>query len=196
MVINENELRFNPFTEFEFESLRLFHEQMEIINNCRIIKNDALKGSLHIEMNRDELKVDADFPNQDDIRSLLLLISPIVRSKERIHYEKIISILLEESANDGSRSYFETLKDDYKKSLSSGLRYGANGKEYGDDDIFNLLLNVCYFHFDDSMRKKLNDLKGLPHAADSALMGTLCVHISFLRFINKIISDYILTSNK
>lgn len=191
MVIDEKELKFQEFTERELESLRLFHEQIEKINNSRIITNDSLKGSFHIEINENGHKSVAELPNDDDLRSLLLLISPLVRTRERIFYKEIISILKNRSANNESQSYFDLLDKRYHASLKSGLRYGANGKEYGGEDIFRLLLNGCYFHCDDDKRDKLKDLKDLPYAAESALLGTLCVHISYLRFIDGLIVDHI-----
>ena len=192
MVIDEKDLKFSTFTGFELDSLRLFHEQVEKIINSRIIKNEALKGSVHIEMNGDGLKAEANFPDEDDLRSLLLLISPLVRTHERIRFEKILSILEYHSANNDTKSFLELLQKRYHASLESGLRYGANGKEYGDLDIFRLLLNGCHFHIDGDKRDELENLKPLPYAAEGALLGTLCVHVSWLKFVNRIIADRIL----
>jgi hypothetical protein len=196
MVVDEKDLKFHGLTEYELDSLKLFHEQIEKINNSRIIEKDSLKGSTHIEINENGIKAEANLPDDDDLRSLLLLISPLVRTKERINYNEILSILRNRSENNESRSYFDLLQTQYKASLKSGLRYGANGKEYGDEDIFRLLLNGYYFHSDDDKREKLEDLKGLPYAAESALLGTLCVHVSWLRFIDKLIVDRINTLKK
>jgi len=128
MVIDERDLKFSTFTGFELDSLKLFHEQVEKIINSRIIKNEALKGSVHIEMNGDGLKAEANLPDEDDLRSLLLLISPLVRTRERIRFEKILSILEYHSANNETKSFFDLLQKRYHASLESGLRYGANCK--------------------------------------------------------------------
>lgn len=196
MVIDEKDLRFDPLTKKELDSLRLFHEKVTEINESRIIKTNSLKGEVYIELNPDGIKKDANLPDEDDLRSLLLLISPLVRTNERTHYNNIISILANNAKNEDTRSYFKLLQERYSASLNSGLRYGANGKEYSDVDIFKLLINGRYFHCDDNKRDKLKDLEGLPYAAEGALLGTLCVHMSWLRLINRIIADRILTSEK
>jgi hypothetical protein len=69
MVIEESELKFSPLDEDQLKLLKLFHEKMDEINNCRIIKNDALRGSVHHSMGKDGFKVEANLPDQDDLRS-------------------------------------------------------------------------------------------------------------------------------
>jgi hypothetical protein len=195
MVINETDLKFSQFNEDQLKLLRMFHEKMEEINNCRIIKNDALRGSVHHRYDKNGSKVEVNFPDADDLRSLLLLMSTIVRTREKINYEIILSILIDKSVNIDTQSYFKLLQKYYKEALNSGLRYGANGREYSEEDIFRLRVNGCYFHLDEEKLSKLESLKGIPYAADGAVLGTLCVHVSFLKLINKIITDRILSLN-
>ena len=146
MVIGEKDLKFIGLTEREIETLKLFHQQIEKINKSRIIETSSLKYSYHIEVNEKGIKAkDANLPDEDDLRSLLLLISPLVRTKERIHYTEILSILKKRSKNDETRSYFDLLEETYNTSLSSGLRYGANGNEYTDKLIYSFIKSFFKF---------------------------------------------------
>ena len=104
-------------------------------------------------------------PEEENIRSILLLIRPIKlqNDKTNIRIERILSILRNRSANDRTRLYLETLIRNYKdRNNEPAIKLRGSYGEYNEMDVFDLWVNGYYFHKDDAKRKALDDLMEWP----------------------------------
>lgn len=159
------EMEFNTFAEGELVLLKLFHEQVTQIYESSFIKNGLFKCSLdgNIVLGRTdgEDKILLHGPEEANIRSILLPLRLLILSNDEtnIRIERILKILKYKSANDKTKSYFETLIRNYhnRENVPTFTLRGIKG-EYTEEDIFELWANGYYFHKDISKRKELEDL--------------------------------------
>ena len=112
------------------------------------------------------------FPDEDDLRSFLLIIRPFTLNDEPIYYKRILSIMRGRilgknclrCLNECVRCFNEHIKSSgvglQVNSLSKmGESIKMDTKEYQIGDIYNLLINGHYCHQDISKIKKLESFK-------------------------------------
>ena len=166
-------MQFKNFSREDILPLRLFHDRVKKMNESRIIKENSLKYHISFNINRNEgFRLEKIFPDEDDLRSFLLIIRPFTLNNEPIYYHRVLSIIrkniIDEKCrrclNEGLRIFNENAKHGgMNLRINSVSKNGENitieTNEYSNDDIFNLLLNGDYFHQDISKIKQLESFK-------------------------------------
>ena len=163
---NGEDLEFNAFTKDELDILKVFHEQVVQISDTYFIKSGTFTAHSEIHINKEELNVSFDGPNEANIRSIVLLVRPMIlarKDKTKIRIDAILDMLIDKSADDKTRSYVQTLLRRYNdRSTEPKIElYGPNGLRT-ESDIINFWINGYYFHKDSSKRKELDDLMKWP----------------------------------
>lgn len=186
------DLKFNKFTEYEIESLRLFHEQIEKVNDCKIIKNNLLGIKVSLESTEGGLISDIDCPSDDDLALLLLRIRPFTLQRDRVFFGKILDILEGKAANEETLPYIRTLHKNYNRwaaGSSTLVLQDANGKEYSELDIFKAFLYGDFFHIkNDEPREILRKFKNMPYATRSALISVLINYRFWFSLVDRVIT--------
>ena len=205
-------MKFKEFTTEELFSLRLFHNQVSQMRESKIIKEELLGYETKFTFHRDgRMFVERTFPNEDDLRSLLIIIRPFTLNNDPIYYLKIISIirkrLSEKSCNMCLSEYLRIsitsiekrermLRVEIVKSGKDDLQIEAN--DYSMKEIYDIYLNGHYFHHDIPKIKKLESFKSdyFQDAgevyAKSMLLGMIIEYFSFFNNLDYyIVSDII-----
>lgn len=95
--------KFKPLEESDIRSLKLFHERIEDIKKSRIIRTNSLRASIQFGSER----MITDFPDDDDLRSLMFLIRPFLLQNESVSFHNIFYIFKKHAADDETNSYFK-----------------------------------------------------------------------------------------
>jgi hypothetical protein len=184
-------LGFDKFNEKELRSLKLFHKQVEMIWESRIIKTDSLRSNIHFDFTRSDDAVTAQFPDEDDLRSLVTLVRACLLQNNSIFHKTILGILQRHSVGE-TYSYLKKSSELFFRSLNGvGLITHIDGQEFSDEQIFDMWLNGYYFHFDDQKTKGLESFGNQDYMAKSSLVSMLIAYCGWSIFLNLIIKDYI-----
>lgn len=180
-------LKFTPFEEKELRSLRLFHDQVERIWESRIIRTNSLRSN--IRSNFTDSEITTEFPEEDDLRSLVTLVRACLVQSNPTFHETILGILKRRSVEE-THSYLNKASELFFRSLNSpGLMVHINGREYSDKQIFDLWLNGHYFHFDDRKTEALECFGEVDYMAKSSLVSMLITYCKWFVFIDAVIKD-------
>jgi hypothetical protein len=182
------------------------------MRESKIIKEELLGYETKFVFYRDgRMSVERTFPNEDDLRSLLIIIRPFTLNNDPIYYLKIISIIRKrlsgKSCSICLNEYVSIFKTSIEKSerklrveiVNGGkdhLQIEAN--DYSMKEIYDLYLNGHYFHHDIPKIEKLESFKSdyFQDAgevyAKSMLLGMIIEYFSFFNNLDYyIISDII-----
>jgi hypothetical protein len=204
------QIEFQKFTNEELLSLQLFHDRVSQMNESRIIKEKSLGCQITLNIDRTiGLSLEKRFPDEDDLRSFLLIIRPFTLNNEPINYHRILSILRENIIEEKCRRCLhECLRSFNEQITHNGINLQINSicaigdnikidtTEYEMESIFNLLLNGYYAHQDISKVKELECLKDEyfmnagEAVAKEMFIGMLIEYFSFFNFL-----DYYIISN-
>ena len=189
-------LKFKPFNAEQLEFMRRFHERIEYIRNSRIIRTDSLNGSIHMDFKRGS--IESDFPDDDDLRSLLVLIRPCLLQEEPTFFVKILNILKMNSADDNTFLYFKRVLQSYYESLKDerGLKLNIGKKLYNDEQLFDLWIHGFLFHEkDEDKRKELENLKDMQYAIMRSVIITTQTYLTWFCLIDSVLMYKVLSSN-
>ena len=207
-------MRFKKFSREDILALKLFNDRARQLRDSRIIRDNSLRSHISLNINRTTgLRIEKTFPDEDDLRSFLLIIRPFTLNNEPIYYYRILSIIREHiidercriCLNECLRIFNETIKHGGMNlcihSISTnGENRQINTDNYSDEDIYNLLLNGYYFHQDISKVEKIGrfkdeyfkDIGGF--FAKSMFIGMVISYFCFFDFLDNYIVSTILSN--
>jgi len=208
--MTKTNMKFNKFTKEEILSLRLFHNRVNQMKESRIIKENSLRYHISFKINQTKgFNLERTFPDEDDLRSFLLIIRPFTLNNEPIYYHKILSILRNRILEEKCRRCLHECLRNFNEHIRHGgmdlrinsvSKIGENIKidtnEYQKVNIFNLLLNGYYAHQDISKIKILESFKDdyFMNAgeviAKTMFIDMIIAYFSFFNFL-----DYYIISN-
>lgn len=184
----KNGFKFKPFEESDIRSLKLFHERIEDIKKSRIIRTSSLRASIQFSSEG----MITDFPDNDDLRSLMFLIRPFLLQNESVSFKNIFSIFKKYAADDETKSYFKkTSKFIQWRSRNAGLTSHINGEEYKDKDFLRLSLYGDGIHIKDPERSKLECINGADYMIISGSVRALGDYLNICLFLDWFIIKYV-----
>jgi len=189
-VLPTDSFKFEIFDDDELKTLRSFHEQIKEILDSRIVRSGAFRSNIQFD-NLNGI-ITTDFPDKDELRSLVTLVRFCLIQSNSIYYEKIFGILKRHSIGE-TKSYLKDMAEIFYRSINSdGLMVHINGREYNDKQIFDMWLNGYYFHDDREKNDELRSFENFDFMAKNSLMVMLIAYCKWFTFIDMVIVDHIL----
>jgi hypothetical protein len=133
------------------EQLELFVRRAEELLDLRLARNEGLQAFFNINWaatGAQTMTISA--PDEDDLRSYLLLFRQFVMNKEPIFINKIYHICFQAVTSDQVRDNLKDAREEWKRNLQgSGLRVTIDEKQMTPERVVDLMINGSYFHSSD-----------------------------------------------
>lgn len=131
------------------DKLSLFNHKAEELKRTRLLKN-GFNPSITIDYEKMKgVRFDVHEPDEDDLRSFLILFRQFFLKNEPIFLNSIYTICHQNFTSQKIKEDLIEAKKIWKKSLKSfGLVYIFNGQELTPEYITDLWINGYYFHND------------------------------------------------
>ncbi len=157
------------------EQLELFKKRADELENSRLIRN-GFSANLNIKLDENVgLTPKLTEPDEEDLRSFLLTFRHFVSNDEPVFLNKIYNLLHTSLTSVELKGFLiESRKLVKAAQKTAGLQLEYNGEVISPEKILNMWINGHYFHNDEELKKKLDEL------IDSTVM---LVRFNFLDFL-------------
>ncbi len=157
------------------EKLQLFISRANELHDSRLLLN-GFSATLKIKWDhKTGLSHEISEPDEEDLRSFLLTFRHFVSNDEPVFLNKIYNFLHLSLTDDVLKdNLVESRKHVKQCQKTAGLQLDYNGEVISPEAILNMWINGHYFHNDEDLKKKLDEL------VDSTLM---IVRYNFLDFL-------------
>jgi hypothetical protein len=161
------------------ERLSLFRKRASEMEDLRLIRS-GMKMQFRLTFDSDSrtLHYEANEPDEEDIRSFLLLFRRFISQSEPIFINRIFDDCLRLLSDDVLKSEVKMARDSWKKRTSSGpVKMLCDGNPISPEYMLDLWINGHYFHDD---AKKASELEGLLSRPGSPARMQFLVDLSAL----------------
>jgi hypothetical protein len=145
------------------EKLKLYVERVDELLQCRFARQ-GMKSQYQIEWDSESqtMKYTANEPDEDDLRSFLLLFRHFLSDREPVFVGRIFNDCFRFLNNDHLKGELQKAKDDWKRLLyrAGGMEMIVDEKRLSGEYVLDLWINGHYFHNDTEKRKELSRLLG------------------------------------
>ena len=145
------------------ERLKLYVERVNELLQCRFARQ-GMKYQYQIEWDAESqaMKYTADEPDEDDLRSFLLLFRHFVSDREPVFVERIFNDCFRFLSNDHLKGELQKAKSHWKQLLyrAGVMEVIVDEKTLSGEYVLNLWINGHYFHNDTEKREELSRLLG------------------------------------
>jgi len=166
------------------EQLKLFLERVEELRHCKLLQDFNIKMS--VKWNEiDGLSFTSKYPNEEYLRSYLLIFRQFILNNEPVFIHKIYNLCQCYLIDEQFKTYLKKSREIWeksKKNLGIQIEYKAKGifgkesEEITPELATDLFINGYYFHSDLKKRKILQSIMPL----DEVLL-----RFQFLSFIQE-----------
>lgn len=132
----------------EIEQLKLFYSNCEILLNHSLIQNDKLNINTKLKYNIEtgwsvsRLEIDNEL-----LESLLLRLRRFNNEKDDINFNKIANILSRHTNSTDDVEFLRSVKKLFtNRGENRTLKLNQKGKDYSEEDVFDLFINGRHFH--------------------------------------------------
>jgi len=123
-------------------------------------KELKVKSSIKYKDDSDEVDIEHYEPDEERFESLLIRIRKFCNQKDKIHFPKVMNVLIRNERCKEENNFLLKAKDTF-------IKYGVSGKEYDEESLFELYINGKIFHSDHKKNEQISlvqDIFGLPIA--------------------------------
>src|SRR5450432_4039795 len=137
----------------------LFLKRQEELRGTRLGKGDfhvSLRFSASVDL---PPQLTETFPDEDDLRSYLLVFRHFILEKEPVFLGRILNLCQKHLASEIHREAARNARAGFKKALTtSGMSLSYNSLTLSPEATLDLFLNGLYFHSDESSAGLLADI--------------------------------------
>ncbi len=147
----------------ETEQLDLFLEKVAMLGQTRMIQAGELQTRLHLSYRHTlSLRVDATRPDEEILRSFLLIFRQFVSDREPVFVNRIANLCWNNTDSDYLRQELETGKAHWKAQQRGGpAGLTINQMDFTPAFVLDLMINGIYFHSDARKRATVKQLDWL-----------------------------------
>ena len=147
------------------DQIELFLHWAGELQNTRLLRNIGEHSfSLKFEQAKG-LQFKTNTPNEEDLRSFLMVFRRFIGNDEPVYFYKIYKICIEGINSDELRKGLTEARNSWQTGLKSdGFGFNYNGHEFTPEEITDLWINGYYFHNDSDKLRLLKTLQPLENA--------------------------------
>jgi|GEM_PF-5303808 len=130
-------------------------------------KELKVKSSIKYKDDSDEVDIEHYEPDEERFESLLIRIRKFCNQKDKIHFPKVMNVLIRNERCKEENNFLLKAKDTFIGKGVNLIKYGVSGKEYDEESLFELYINGKIFHSDHKKNEQISlvqDIFGLPIA--------------------------------
>ena len=176
------------------EQLALFMESVIELRTASLIKKglsvtidigSSAQGKLQFEPR--------DWPDEEGLRSFLILFRPFISDKEPIFLNRIYNICYNIIKSQKLRNLIADARAKWKRANKfSSFPFKYNGKIYSPEEVVNLIISGKYFHKDENKAKILRALDSSTEVLFKLVFITYIMEgIAHISWMHKIIKHAI-----
>ncbi len=144
------------------KQLDLFLTRARQLEQTRLIRSKP-NSSWKMHFSEDgTMTITTEEPDEEDLRSYLMILRQFVLQKEPIHLGRIHNLLDRRITDDELRGYVTKARDGLKEAARGhGIHFQLNDETISPERVADLWINGEYFHNDPEKKQELDRL--LPH---------------------------------
>lgn len=146
-----------------------FYAASEDVYRHSLVKNKGLKVESRVKFKDDSDQVEVSHyePDEERYESLLIRIRRFCNQKDKIHFPKVINLMMRNEECFEEKDFLINAKDVFGGKGVNTINYGVSGKQYNEEALFELYIKGVMFHIDPEKDEQLSLVKsgfGLPIA--------------------------------
>lgn len=171
-------------------TLELFITKVNELVNCKLLQTThKMKFSLNVVGNQG--KATTTLPDEDSLRSFLLIFRNFYSPRERINFLKICDILIDSIQEVSVRDRIEKIREVYKQTLDrSPVHLVENDKSVSPNEIVRRWLYGFYHHTEDAKRKKIEAWGFAAGLTKTQFISTVFVLSKCVIWLGNMVKDF------
>jgi len=142
-----------------------FYAACEDVYRHSLVQNKGLKVESRVKFKDDSDQVEVSHyePDEERYESLLIRVRRFCNQKDKIHFPKIINLMMRNEVCFEEKDFLIKAKDVFGGKNENMINY----EKYDEESLFNIYINGKMFHTDPEKNEKISavkDLFGLPIA--------------------------------